>query len=118
MTRLFQVLLLSSMLLCYSHAENSGLPTLLYVTPDANIPCPTMPCLTLSQYAEDQDVYFGTDTELYFLPGVHRLSNPIVFEGGINNTRLAFVGEAFDQNVIIRSTGEQASLKLVEMKII
>ena len=83
MTRLFQVLLLSSMLLCYSHAENSGLPTVLYVTPDANIPCPTMPCLTLSQYAEDQDVYFGTDTELRYLPGVHRLSNSIVFEGEI-----------------------------------
>ena len=93
------------------HAEKSGLPTLLYVTPDASIPCPIMPCLTFSQYAENQDVYFGTDTELRFLPGVHKLNNPIVFEGEINNTKLALVGEAFDQNVIIRSTGEQVSLK-------
>ena len=108
MTQLFQVFLLFTTLLC-GHAENSGLPTVLYVTPDANIPCPKMPCLTLSQYTEDQDAYFGTDTGLRFLPGVHRLSNPIVFEGAINNTRLAPEGEAFDQNVIIRSTGEQVA---------
>ena len=64
MTQLFQVFLLFTMLLCFSHTEKSGLPTMLYVTPDASIPCPVMPCLTLSQYAEDQDLYFGPDTEL------------------------------------------------------
>jgi predicted outer membrane repeat protein len=105
------------MLLCYSHAENSGLPTLLYVTPNPDIPCPEMPCLTLSQYAEDQDLYFGTDDiELHFLSGVHRLSSPIVIEGEINDTKLALVREAFDQNGAVIITGEQASVKLVEMK--
>ena len=116
MTQLFQVFLLFTMLLCFSHTEKSGLPTLLYVTPDASIPCPTMPCLTFSQYAEDQYVYFGTDTELRFLPGVHKLNNPIIFEREINNMKLALVGEAFDQTmIIIRSTGEQVSLKFVKM---
>ena len=116
MTQLFQVFLLFTMLLCFSHTEKSGLPTLLYVTPDASIPCPTMPCLTLSQYIEDQDVYFGTDTELQFLPGVHKINNPFVFEGEISNTKLALVGEAFDQTVIIiGSTGEQVSMKFVKI---
>ena len=39
-----------------------------------------------------------------------------MFEREINNTKLALVGEAFDQTmIIIRSTGEQVSLKFVKM---
>jgi hypothetical protein len=118
MTQLFQAFILFSTLLC-SHGENSGLPIiLLYVTPNPDIPCPIMPCLTLSQYTENQDAYFGTDTELRFLSGIHSLSNPIVIEGEINDTKLALVGEAFDQSEIVTITGEQAGLKLVEMKSI
>ena len=105
------------MLLC-SHGENNGIPTRLYVTPNANVSCPVMPCLTLSQYVENRDVYFGTDTELRFFSGVHRLSNPTVIEGDINSTKLVLVGEAIDKSEIVILTREQSSLKLVEMKSI
>ena len=111
------VALLSFMILC-GYAENAGSPTVLYVTPSTDIPCPEMPCLTLSQYAQDQDAYFGTDPELHFLLGVHRLSNSIVIEGEINHTKLALMGEAFDPGEIVTIIGEQASLKFAEMKSI
>ena len=82
MTQLLQVLVIAKLLLSrtllYGHAENDPLPRVLYVTPHSNIPCPEMPCLTLSQYTLDQDTYFGNDTKLCFLSGVHRLSNSIV----------------------------------------
>ena len=100
MTQLLQVLVIAKLLLSRTHlcahAENDPLPRVLYVTPHSNIPCPEIPCLTLSQYTLDQDTYFGNDTELCFLSGVHRLSNSIVIEGEINHTKLALVGEAFD----------------------
>ena len=118
MIKLFQVLviakLLLSIILC-SHAENGGTPVVLYVTPNPNISCPGMPCLTLSQYAQDQDMYFGTDVELHFLSGVHRLNSTINIEGKTNITKLALLGETFDQSEIIVTTGGQASLNLVGM---
>ena len=77
-----------------------------------------MPCLTLSQYSQVQNVYIGTDTELHFLSGVHRLSSPIVIEGGINGTELTLVGETLGQGEIVITTGEQVSMKLIEMKSI
>ena len=92
---------------------------MLYVTPHPNISCPEMPCLTLSQYAQDQDAYqFGTDTELRFLSGIHRLSNPIVIEGETNCTKLVLVGEAFDPSEVVIITRELANLKIVERKSI
>ena len=121
-TQVFQMqviatLLLSSIVLC-NHVESGGTPTVLYVTPNTNIPCPEMPCLTLSQYAQDQDAYFGTDTELHFLSGAHSLTNPIVIEGHTNSTKLALVGKVLDQSEIVIITGGQVSLKLVEMESI
>ena len=54
MTQLLQVLVIAQLLLSRTHlcahAENDPLPRVLYVTPHSNIPCPEIPCLTLSQY--------------------------------------------------------------------
>ena len=99
-------------------AENDVTPNILYVTPNSNIPCPgsEVPCLTLSQYTQDQHEYFKSDTELRFLSGVHRLSNPIIIEGGTNNniTNLTLLGFGPRQSkVVFSSAAGQGSLKLI-----
>ena len=94
-----------------SHAETGGTPTVIYIAPNTSTFCPEMPCLTLSQYTQDQDVYVGTDTELHFLPGIHRLSYQTVIKGGTNGTELALVGQG--EHVTI--TGGQVSLKLTKI---
>ena len=119
MIRLFQMPVVAevllSIILC-SHAENGVTPVVLYVTPNPNISCPGMPCLTLSRYVQDQEMYFGTNTELRFLSGIHRLYNQsITIVGEINITKLALLGETLDQNEIVVITGGQAILKLVGM---
>ncbi|MCG8620689.1 MAG: hypothetical protein MJE68_01640, partial [Proteobacteria bacterium] len=110
MTQMLLTATFFCIILC-SHAENGGTPTLIYITPNTSTFCPEIPCLTLSQYAQDQDADVGTDTELQFLPGIHRLSYETAIKGGINGTELALAGQ--DEHVII--TGGQVSLKLTEM---
>jgi hypothetical protein len=94
-------LFLFGIVLCYS--KNGGAPNILYVTSDPYIPCPGTPCLTFSQYAQDQDTYFRNDTELRLLSGFHRLTRPILIEGGTNISQLALVGEGMDQSEIVAS---------------
>ena len=105
-------LFLSCIVLCY--AKNGGATNTLYVTPNPLIPCPGMPCLTFSQYAQDQDTYFRNDTELYLLSGFHRLTKPILIEGGTNISELALVGEGMDQSEIFASAS--GGLKLTGIK--
>ena len=94
--------------------DNDATPTVLYVTPNPNIPCPGVPCLTLYQYSRDQRACFKSDTELHFLSGVHRLSSPIVIEGGTNITKLALLGVGERQSKLISSTAAgQGSLKMI-----
>ena len=56
-------------------------------TPDA--PCPTEPCLTLSEYA--QGLFLTSDTTLIFLPGNHSLDRDIAVT---NVTRFAMLGDS------------------------
>ena len=117
MTLLLQMLVntklfLFSIILCY--AKSSGTPTILYVTPNSHIPCPGMPCLTFSQYAQDQDTYFRGDTELRLLLGIHRLTRPILIEGGNNIKELALVGERMDQSETVVSASR--GMKLMGIK--
>ena len=117
MTLLLQMLVivklfLFDIVLCY--AKIGGTPNVLYVTPNPHIPCPGMPCLTFSQYAQDQDTYFRSDTELRLLSGIHRLTRPILIEGGNNITELALVGERMDQSEIVASAS--GGLRLMGIK--
>ena len=92
---------------------------MLYITPKSSIPCPGTPCLTFSQYAQDQDAYISTDIELRFLSGVHRLSSPIVIEAGTNITELALAGERQGQSkIMVKTTGGQSGLTLIGIKSI
>ena len=116
MVQLFEMLVIAMILLLCSHAENGVTPIVLFVTPNPNVSCPGMPCLTLSQYAQDQEMYFGTDTELWFLSGIHILCSSVTIEGETNITKLALLGETLDQNEIMLTTEGHASLKLVGMK--
>ena len=97
--------------------KDGGTPTILYVTPKPHIPCPGLPCLTLSQYIQDQGANFRSDTELRFLSGVHRLSSPIPIEGETHNIKeLALVGERQRQSEIVTNTS--GGLKLIGMRSI
>ena len=56
-----------------------------YVRPTelTNGSCPGQPCLTLSQYISDTDLYFQSNTVFKFLPGTHHMEKPLV----INNVQ-------------------------------
>ena len=97
-------------------AESDATPNILYVTPESNDSCPgdLEPCHTLYQYSLDRDAYFGSDTELHFLPGIHQLSSTIVIDGGTNITKLALIGIGPGQSELISSSAAegQGSLEM------
>ena len=45
-----------------------------YVKPTLDTPCPADPCFTLSEYAQQPDLYLTSNTTLLLLPGDHFLS--------------------------------------------
>ena len=49
-----------------------------YVTPTHNTPCLEQPCLTLTEYVQQVDQYFTSNTTLVFLPGNHTLENGLL----------------------------------------
>jgi len=53
-----------------SYAQNT---TQIFVKPTNDTECPSSPCLTLSQYVEQVEQYFVSDTDVYFLAGDHLL---------------------------------------------
>ena len=59
------------------------------------------PCLTLSEYTSDLDVYFINNTIFYFYPGMHTLHDSLVLE---NRHNLSFHGwpAGGDQNLIVK----------------
>ena len=63
----------------------------LYVrSTSTNTSCPTYPCHTLSEYAQDHENYLHNSVVmLQFLPGLHTLSRNLVIE---NIERLEFLG--------------------------
>ena len=50
-----------------------------YVKPTepTNTSCPAQPCLTLSQYINNSDNYFQSNTIFKFLPGIHHMDRPL-----------------------------------------
>ena len=80
---------------------------ILFVTPSVDVPCPRKPCLTLSQYTEDQSNFFNGNVELHFLPGVHNLTDQLVIEGGTNVTTFTLIGSLNNQSKIL-SSGQAA----------
>ena len=60
---------------------------MLYVKPTKDTPCPSEPCHTLDEYAQNATQYFVSDTAMEFLPGTHNLSKPLHISG-INNLSL------------------------------
>ena len=101
------VLTQTSMVTCLTNYFSTSI---LYVTPTINGSCPGIPCLTLSQYADNQHIYFYENTELHFLPGVHSLTKQIVIEGGTNITLFALIGSQVNESKIVSS--EEAAFHL------
>ena len=54
----------------------AGAATVLYVKPTKDTPCPSEPCHTLDEYAQNTSQYFS-GTTIEFLPGTHNLSKPL-----------------------------------------
>ena len=69
------VLLIGSVLLALSLGSDDvdGYSNLYYVWAENSSSCPHDPCATLTKYAENASVYFASDTQMVFLPGVHIL---------------------------------------------
>ena len=62
------------LLLVLSTTCSAASHTTLYVKPTLDTLCPTDPCLTLSEYAQETDRYLVSNTTLLLLPGDHVLS--------------------------------------------
>ena len=62
------IVLLASQPVCWT--QNT-----YFVKPTPDTPCPSEPCLTLSEYAQGAGPLFTSNTTLVFLPGDHRLYN-------------------------------------------
>ena len=67
----------------------AGAATVLYVKPTESTPCPGEPCHTLDEYAQNASQYFVSDTTVEFLPGTHKLSQPLYVSGVINLSLVA-----------------------------
>ena len=93
-----------------------GSDSILYVTPTSKTACQGAPCLTLSQYAEDQDIYFHENRALHFLPGVHVLMEQITIERQANITSFELVGSTVNQSTIVSSG--QAAIQLIHIQSI
>ena len=81
-------------ILSYCSAEN-----VYCVTPTATS-CPSCPhnsanCTTLSEYAQEAELYFTSNTTMVFLPGDHALDKNITVA---NITRLTMRGESSSGN--------------------
>ena len=60
-----------------------------YVRPTepTNTSCPAQPCLTLSQYVNESDYFFKSNTVFKFLPGTHHMDMPVTI-GNVHNVLL------------------------------
>ena len=48
-----------------------------YVKPSENYTCPGQPCLTLSQYIRESDIYFHSNVVFKFMPGSYYLNRSL-----------------------------------------
>ena len=55
-----------------------------YVRTNTTKDCPSKPCLTLNDYADDSEKYFTSNTDFISLDGEHYLEIPLVILGQIN----------------------------------
>ena len=79
--------------------------TTYVVKPTPDTPCPSEPCLTLSEYAQDAGPLFTSNTTMVFLPGDHRLYNDM---GITNITTFTMVGDSATLTSNIVCTGPAA----------
>ena len=54
------------------------------ILPSPSDPCPTQPCLTLSQFASDTSSYLKSNTTLIFQPGNHNLGSKLAVGGVVS----------------------------------
>lgn len=63
------------------YGSSTPQPSVYYVTPTPDVPCPRTPCHTLSEYVEQADQFFTMSTTFKFLPGNHSLCNRLLVSG-------------------------------------
>ena len=84
----------------------AGAATVLYVKPTKDTPCPSEPCHTQDEYAQNVPRHFVSDTAIEFLPGTYNLSKPLHISG-INNLSL-LVRNATRNLTVIRISRPEA----------
>ena len=72
--------------------------SMYYVTPTHDTPCLEEPCLTLTEYVQQVDQYFTSNTTLVFLPGNHTLENGLLIA---NISSLTLLGSSQSASNII-----------------
>ena len=63
------------------YGSSTPQPSVYYVTPTPDVPCPGNPCHTLSEYVEQAGQFFTMSTTLKFLPGNHSLRSRLLVSG-------------------------------------
>ena len=100
----------------YCSAEN-----MYCVTPTATScsPCPqnSTHCTTLSEYAQNAELYFTSDTTMVFLSGYHTLDTDVTVA---NVTELTMCGESFSTSratIVCNGSVGLSFVHMVELKI-
>ena len=78
---------------------SAGMTNVLYVTPAVNTSCPEKPCLTISQYAQNSEEIFKSNSRLIFLQGDHTLNENFTLQVEENFTMLTLEGHLHQSKI-------------------
>ena len=92
-------------------AQSQTTTTVNYVTPNDGCPGDIEPCYTLEDYVNQQDTYFTSNSNFYFLPGLHKLEESMRI---INTHNLSFHGALGPGNEKVKITFNSAASFLWE----
>ena len=116
------VLLLSVIYVQQCSTTNAATHSVYYVRPtdsdsDINCSCSVaagqqLPCLTLSEYANETELYFEDNTTFMFLPGSHLLDVPLNLRSLSNVTLTSCDGEQNTSTVLVNDAASRVSERL------
>ena len=89
----------------YVSSENSS--SIYHITPSLDIPCPSEPCLTISEFIDQAGQYVALNTTLMFLPGTHTVRSGLLVE---NIASLTLLGDSSEESLPLIKCDRPASL--------
>ena len=115
-TVLVVVLLLSTPFCCSADNVYCVTPTLSADTSCSSCPPDSTHCTTLSEYAQETELYFTSNTTIVFLPGDHTLNVNITVA---NISRLTLCGEfssGYEARVVCNGSVGFSFISVVDLK--